>query len=200
LSYPSIRLTRQQAVDRALSQVGKGTYKLSTGGRNPSNPDPFTRVDPDDDLYKRTVKMGRDPRFSDCSGFTGWCIGIDRFQESGTPGEWWVNSDSSIRDATRKTGNRMFRLVPNLTPVLPGDLIAYGRAPDLGKNYGHIGLITKVHEDFRRGARGWYKCLEVTHCTPAKPVRPYAVKTDNAELWRTRGYIFRFLNYVGEGS
>lgn len=162
----SLKLSRRDAVDRALSQVGKGKYELGTGGRNPANKSPFGK--------SRRGKPGTN--WCDCSGFIAWCLGYDRVQNLGLDTEVWYSCAEIISD-TYHVNPRLFHRFTGL--VIPGDILVYG--PKGKMKWGHIGIITKVLPGFTRGSDDWWKYVEVTHCSTGNG--GVAVRTSNAKLW-----------------
>ena len=166
----SLKLTRQEAVQRALSQVGQGRYDLGAGGRNPSNKSPFGAPR----SARNKDKGGRD--WCDCSGFIAWCLGYDRVQNLGTKEELWYSCREIISDSYHDNP-KLFSQFKGI--VNPGDIIVYG--PKGKMKWGHIGIVTKVLPGFVRGSHDWWKFVEVTHCSTGNG--GVAIRTSNAKLW-----------------
>jgi len=126
--------TARMAVYRAKqAALQPAWYILGTGGRDPSNPNPFT--------YKDGVGWG-----SDCVWFVDWCRGLDRYQ----PGvfsqyDGWINTDSILLEARGKS--EFFEIVDQPRPgdaiVTPSLFNAKGQRTVIG----HIGLIVGVDID-----------------------------------------------------
>jgi hypothetical protein len=80
---PGVTMPDPPSVVEARKWIGKGIYKLGTGGRRPEDGTPFD-------------KDGH----CDCSGFTAHVLGIDRVED----GQWW--STDSIRRDGKTVGGR----------------------------------------------------------------------------------------------
>lgn len=129
-----VAVTRADVVRRAQSMIGKGVYKLSKGGRVPSNLTPL--VD------------GQ----CDCSGFVAWCLGVDRYQPGKVAGGDWIETSAVAYDAVHF--GSLFSQVWKDHLHQPGDLIVYGDSSRMvqGKKrtaQGHIGVVETVDANGR---------------------------------------------------
>lgn len=144
---------------RARSMIGADIpYLLSAGGRKPTAPSPIGR---------KVYKDGRVGVGCDCSGFTAWCCGMDRFQEDFPLLGGWINTDAMLGswDAAAKR----WRPVPGWYELLDapvvGCIVVFG-AIDLDhdgdrERIGHTGIVTGI--DF---PPDWsWGSIEVTHCS-----------------------------------
>jgi hypothetical protein len=97
-------------------------------------------------------------------------------------------------------GFSMFDLVAKTEDVLPGDLLVYGSVYKNGERTpGHVGLITAVKTGFKRGAEDWHLFVRVAHSTPKHRTKyGNCVAVTDARIWRKKGYIVRYRNFVAE--
>lgn len=161
-SHPpaAVRGTGALAVERALSVVGQGRYRLGRGGRSPESPTPFDAAG-----------------LCDCSGALAWFYGLDRYQPGRIAGDW-ISSKSVHDDALAAC--RLFRRV-RLEDARPGDTVVY---PSLyrGKvrtRVGHVGLVVAVN------GPGW-PGLDVVDCAARKGA---AVGHRTGTLWGAKDGI-----------
>lgn len=118
-----IAIEGQVTAERARSQVGRGVYKLGTGGRDPHAATPFI--------------TGQ----CDCSGFVAWCLGLDRYQPGKIDGDW-VSTTAVWRDA--QGPRRLFERVEP-AQATAGDIVVYGSTYEHGRRVGigHIGVVVE---------------------------------------------------------
>lgn len=161
--HVDLRLSPGEAVQRALSQVGKLKYVYGHGG-----------VDPKADSPGPTC---------DCTGFTSWCHGHDRLLKGPDGEPFYVYTESLV---SPKGTHGRYRHV--YAPA-PGDVLAYAANPKRGIPFGHAGIVTSIAPG---GPAEWDPFLKecwqhviVTHCrSPQKKAAP-AVITEPA--WRAFG-------------
>lgn len=178
-----MRARRRLAVERAKKIAGmKPTvYVLGAGGRNPSNPTPFTT---------KNGKLG-----SDCVGFTNWCLQEDRFCEDfqlyrdGNAG--WMNTDSIMEDAKLNNSKSKWEFV---TVPEEGDCVVFPSLRDkAGKmtRMGHIGLLTSVPKNWptdwswtRADRKKWLSELTQIDCNASsgRKAKKQAVGQDPASI------------------
>lgn len=135
-------MTPQEAAERALSAVGRGTvYKLGAGGMDPEKP------------------LGH---VSDCSGFVAWAMGVSRK----TDHPWyrhfnggWLETSAIVRDA-RTPNAGLFTLV-EWPEAQVGDLLVWG---DHNGHQGHVGMVTAT-VPLQEGIFDQVDRLHVTHCS-----------------------------------
>lgn len=194
--YPALSLTRAEAVSRALSwRDAQVWYELGRGGRNPAGT-PWA-----------PGKRHPDRRTCDCSGFSAWVLGHDRRQYlppghplAGEDGETWFDTTTIVEDALKH--QVLYTLVPKGEAPLPGDLLVYPRNPALGLRYGHVAVVTRVRDGFKRGARArgreWWRYLSSVDCSTGRGDRAIRER-DDAKLWADRfGYLVRYLHLEAE--
>lgn len=185
-----VPMTRAEVVARAYAQRGLGWYKLG-GGAKFTAPDAFA---PDGNQY---------PNSCDCSGLVAYCL---RYRRGS------YNTDGITRDALH-TKNR-FRLIERGEPIVPSDIIVRPGPDENGDGKrdspGHVGIVTNVLPGFVRGGDEWWKFLEVTHCSgrlqntidtlnvdpfsPKTGKRYGAVRSTDASVWKSSGYLVRALH------
>lgn len=115
-------ITPEQALTRAYRQIGKGIYRLGSGGMDPSAASPLN-------------VNGE----CDCSGFTSWVQGYSRKTSHPLYVKFnggWINTDAIVHDLKECTG--IFR--PLEEPKV-GALLVYGR---VGSRVGHVGIISSL--------------------------------------------------------
>lgn len=158
------------AVARAVACEGRGRYALGTGGRHPESADPFgTRRD-----YRATGAV-----WCDCSGFTSFALGLDRYQPGKIAGDW-LGCNQMAADAVGP--QRMFRTVAP-ADVRPGDLLVYPGRSVGGRRVaiGHVSVVV-ARPAFVRSLAD----VAVTHCHGG---RGPAVSRATGALWERRGGI-----------
>jgi hypothetical protein len=77
----------------------------------------------------------------DCSGFVCWALGLSRITRHPLYIAFnggWINTDSIVHDASRRTG-----FFERLDVPVPGCVIVYPKKGS-GKPYGHIGIVTSI--------------------------------------------------------
>ena len=160
-----------EAVRRALSVVGQGSYVLGQGGYDPLVPTkPWTGAG----------------EFADCSGFAAsWCYRLPRDRPGFNHGPWatvadCLNTDSIVEDAEHH--NELFVAVGE---PQPGDLIVNPgvRLPGQAKRarIGHVGLVVELRAPWNARAPD-YTQLGVVQCFTRRP----AVQHTDARLWAGR--------------
>lgn len=182
-------VTREQAVQRALSQIiaipalPPGNWPSDAGNRPIGyrlDPGFNGGFDPEAPHCASWSYGGRSPT-ADCIGFVLWASGIDRMQPGykGSRDEW-LNCASLLDDA--KGGKKFCRfLVPELDMVKPGDWLM---------DTGHISMVV-------RPATRTTKPL-VVDCSPRHDTSRQACI--NLGLpWSTSCKIVRPLIYKSEG-
>ncbi len=133
---------RDVILDRATDMIGKAViYKLGKGGRRPN-----------------ATTCADINNMCDCSGFTAWCVGLDRYQPRSKlyvkHNGGWLSTDALVHDA-----NQPKQLTGFFTKIdwpKAGDLICYG---DHNGKQGHVGIVSLV------GERGDWEALRVIHCS-----------------------------------
>jgi hypothetical protein len=157
-------------VPASLRAIG---YKLGAGGKDPNAPHPATWHE----ALRRWV--------CDCSGFTAWALGFDRYQPARFPEEW-INTDSMIADAER--GGDWFEILA--APDL-GCLVVY----DAGRKVGHVGLVVDpLPAEWDPEHPSW-DLVRVVHCSSSN-ARNHggAIQETSAALFRGRDA--RLLRYL----
>lgn len=170
-----------EAVQRALSLVGQGVYRLGAGDWRPHAPDAPWRSD----------------EACDCVGLVAWAYRWRRKRPGYNRGAWssvvdWLNTDSMIEQAEHDHPDRLVEIAT--TPAV-GDLIAWPSIRAHGKRarIGHIGIIVAVPSVWRQR----YGELDVVQCQSRR--RPAVQRTTGSawtrrdryrglidEAWRTR--------------
>jgi len=147
------------AVDRAISMLGRGTYRLGTGDH-----------DTTDEVF-------------DCVGFAlCWCYQIKRhrpgFNKGGSVSDD-INTDSICEDGRRH--HDLFEEVDH--PEL-GDLLVYpshrggnGRVP------GHASIVTGLPAEWDPSRRDW-RALTVVQCHGPNGLTPAIVQSTGLTWWR----------------
>lgn len=161
----AVEAPEHHAVIRARSMVGRGKYRLGTGGRKPTAPAPFDR-----------------DGYCDCSGFTSWALGLDRYQPGRIAGDW-LSTDAMYADAMGS--HRLFDRIPGPADAAPGDLVVYRSKRNVAgvrTSIGHVGVVADG------GGETWAD-LRVVHCAASGAV---AVRESDAALWgRRSGIVIR---------
>lgn len=162
--------------EKAKTAIGKLTYKLGAGGRNPHAPTP-----------------GNAERQCDCAGFVCWSLGFDRKQPAFYHDWGWVNTDSMVAEA--RGFGKYFKEVP--TPS-KGIVVVYPGIYKDGKRIriGHTGIVTSNPTRPWKGSGTDYMALRVTHCS-AGNYKKYgaAIRETHALVWAGKGSLF--LEYQG---
>ena len=177
---PNPDFTLDTVAARALSMVGAPIpYVLSTGGRNPLAPSPIGR---------KVLKDGTVIPGCDCSGFTAWCCGMDRFQETFPLLGGWVNTDAMMGrwSAAKKLWCPINGWYELLDAPIVGCIVVFG-AIDLDADgdrdrIGHTGIVTRVPDN---GSWGW-RSIEVTHCSSSNWKRSggkSSISTTDGSAW-----------------
>lgn len=186
-------MTPAQIVERAQAGMAwrdsKGNYvrynlKDYNGGYNPDAPDVPGVKHPKTGYY-----------VSDCLGFAyAWVFKRPRkvpgFNRGGTVDDW-VNTDSIVEDAMglkgKPAGNELFMRtwVPRV-----GDLVVYRSrwrrlAGVLKKDWGHIGLVVRVPDNFNPSVEKEWDAMQVIHCNKSSSDRL------GRAIVRSSGTIFR---------
>lgn len=195
MHFPSLRLTRAEVQSRAHRATGqRGYYRLGKGGRDPSQVGPWKPH-----LDKGKVK-GQEIPACDCSGGTAWILGYDRWYDDGTDDGVWFDTSEILRDAKRKTGNKLFRTIPYSDRILPGDVLVYPDAPALGWKQGHVMVVTSILPGFVRGQRTpgkeWWRFVQGVDVSTGRGSSAARYRK-HAKLWEDRGGSFvRYLHLV----
>lgn len=168
--------TAAEAVERALSLVGKGgQYVLGTGDYLGDTP-PWTT---------RAGLTG-----SDCAGFAmSWCYKLPRHRKGFNVGSWAsvsddINCNSGIEDAQH--ARELFDLVTG-APQL-GDLLTYPTFSVIadGQPYkfiGHVGIVVGVSRAVEWDpATPQYELLDIAQCKGPNGRAPAVVQTDGS-VW-----------------
>lgn len=152
------------------------TYKLGAGGKEPGRSHPADWGGP----------TGR--WLCDCSGFTAWCLGFDRYQPDEFPTEW-INTDSMLADAERGGSWFAFDDKPSI-----GGLVVYGATYKGGRRIrvGHVALVVTVPAEFDP-LEVWLR-TRVIHCSSSASAKGNAITETDAALWgRRQGRWLRYL-------
>jgi hypothetical protein len=184
MSHPArVILSRADRVSRALSQVGvRMQYHLGHGGRDPLAADPFDREDPHFGYVDPATHRNLELPTCDCSGFTAWASGVDRFQPGhlegldydGDSGGTWFNCAAIVQDAQHGGPHHLWRALAPDEQVLPGDLAVMGPRP--GHPWGHATMFVELLPGFQ-AAREWSHLnatavptwgpeCQLVHCAP----------------------------------
>ena len=166
----------EEAVERALRFVGKGTYVLGAGKWTPGelSDDPWTDKSGFEDAC-------------DCWGYVSWCLKLPRHVPGFNKGPWATvsddaNCDSCIEDAEHK--REMFMTAPRPEP---GDLVVFPSIRDETKRrirIGHVGIVVDASRCLEWDpALPAFDRLEVVQCQAS--TRP-AVKKGSGIGWLYR--------------
>ncbi|MEU1013645.1 MULTISPECIES: NlpC/P60 family protein [unclassified Streptomyces] len=116
---PGATAAAERAVDAACAQVAAGVW-YTWGGGHGAQPGPtHGKVDPTDPASEHDPER---------VGFD--CSGLVRYAYAQATGADLLNGDASAQYYTHRTAAR-FTAADGLTPLLPGDLLAYGTSADL---------------------------------------------------------------------
>lgn len=173
MSNPSVPVDAPSVLARAKSQIGTCVYKLGKGGRDPSS-------------KYCGVKNERGIRECDCSGFTSYALGHDRYQSNG-PGpedDVWHNTNYIFSQAMKGTQSlktqykKLDKPMVGALIVFPGATVNRER---VYKRIGHIGIIVGLGTYATQGIKG----LEVIHCSS----RYRGVSITNGAPFHNRQYF-----------
>jgi hypothetical protein len=164
--HVDLQLGPGEAAQRALSMVGESIYySYGQGGIDPTDDNPGV--------------------LCDCTGFTSWCHGHDRWLAPKGVKPFWVATGSlSKPDGTHGRYRHVY------APAV-GDLLVYPANPKRGVQYGHAGIVTsispKMPAEWDPGNRACWQALYVTHCHSTGGKKRPAVSTESAwRLWGTK--------------
>jgi hypothetical protein len=180
--------TPLEAVSRARSLVGRGTYALGTGGYKPS-----PGIDEDLDPWIPHPRTNQRGDFCDCWGLVSWAFRQRRHRPGYNPGGSVtddINTDSAIEDASRipkgaaKPRAELWQLVDTHSAQC-GDLIVYPSIRGPGGErlrIGHVGIICAV--DYPVG-KGLSLPFRVIQCSSQQPLGA-AIRETDARAWEKR--------------
>lgn len=172
MSYPDrIPMNVDMMLRRARSQVGKVSYRLGAGGRDPTSSSCGTK-------YSKSKK-----RVSDCIGFACWAWGFSRYSTRFPVYGGWINTDSMVMCADDSVRSHMmlewFTLldapVVGCFIVYPG-IYAQKDPKDVKRSrvrIGHVGIVTEVVDG---------EPTKVIHCSSSKR----GVAETDAALWKNK--------------
>lgn len=171
--------SQQEVVNRALGCVGAPVHyhlEYPNGGTNPLAPMPCDE------------QTGG----CDCSGFDAWVQGFDRDFLDGMSKtldsyDGYCNVNSKIEEALQE--GKLFTRIP-LEDAQPGDMVA-GYNP--GK-IGHEGTITFVGTPGAIKRDGFWKAIQVVHCSPSNVKQPG--NTAGSAIWKTDGRVWAGFKYA----
>ncbi|WP_251091782.1 NlpC/P60 family protein [Streptomyces sp. Caat 7-52] len=116
---PGATAAAERAVDAACRQVAAGVWYTWGGGHGPRPGPTYGKVDPSDPASEHDPeRLGFD------------CSGLVRYAYAQATGADILNGDASAQYYTHRTADR-FTAADGLTPLRPGDLLAYGTSADL---------------------------------------------------------------------
>lgn len=135
-------MTRDEAVARARSAIGKGTtYAIGAGGRHPDAVHPGMQVE--------GVPDSPHSLLCDCSGFVAWCLGVDRYLPNDgiktSPFGDWFETTALAQDAKSPPGIGFVDEVP-WADAKPADMLVWGdrKGTDGKVHQGHVGLVCSI--------------------------------------------------------
>ncbi|MBL1110028.1 C40 family peptidase [Streptomyces sp. 5-8] len=116
---PGATAAAERAVDAACGQVAAGVWYTWGGGHGPRPGPTYGKVDSSDPASEHDPeRLGFD------------CSGLVRYAYAQATGADILNGDASAQYYTHRTADR-FTAADGLTPLRPGDLLAYGTSADL---------------------------------------------------------------------
>ncbi len=167
--HEDLGLSAGEAAARALRMVGKRVdYRYGAGGTDPRAPHP----------------AGQGVFACDCTGFTSWCQGHDRWLKNAKGEAFWVSSATLVGSPKATHG----RYRPVWQPEV-GDVLAYAANPKRGVPYGHAGIVTSISPkspaEWDPLLKACWQGVNVTHCHSTGTRIAPAVTTEPA--WRLFG-------------